>query len=358
MTSKRDTRPTPLFPLGPGQWIGGCEIRRLRGRGTTAEVYMAFSPDLNAEVAVKVLHPPMEEGHEAAVEARFRRQLSKISQLYHPNIARVYDYGVDGGQFYIIMQLVQGPSLRDILSERRGAFPQEQALALFRQLAEAVNYAHTQGVLHEDLRPGNILLADGERPLVTDFGLRRVLGEDDLTTVEISPRAPIYMSPEQAAGRSVSARADIYSLGVVLYEMVAGDVPFRGESATRILVQHMQAVPRPPSELNVEVLPRTEAAILRALAKAPEERFPSALDMIDALVPPPETDDYDTITLAKETGRNLREDLHAAVDDLDQAGASAAEAEPFLTTVLLLVGVAVILILIVVLLTLLSRGIG
>ncbi|MBN1965211.1 MAG: serine/threonine protein kinase [Anaerolineae bacterium] len=356
MSVSHSARPSPLFPLGPGQWIGKCEIRRLLGRGTLAEVYRAFSPELSADVAVKVLRPPTKEGSEAAVEARFQRVVGAISRLHHPNIARIYDFGLDGGRLFILMELVEGPSLRDMLSARRGAFPLDQAMTIFRQVAEAINYAHTQDIVHEDLRPGNVLLAEGTRPVVADFGLRRVLGEDDLTTVELSPRAPTYMSPEQASGRGVSKQTDIYSLGVMLYEMVTGDVPFRGDSATRILVQHMQAVPRPPSELNVEVPPRVEAAILRALAKTPGERFPSALDMVEALVPPPTQDDYDTVTLSREGAKDIRQQLHAAVDEV----APPIEVEtPHHVThsdILLLVAVAVVMIVIVVIITLLSRG--
>ncbi len=309
-------QPHSSLPLEPGQRFGAYEIRRMLGRGTVAEVYRAFSPDLHLEVALKILHPATRASGAAAEDQqrwRFGREMQLISSLHHPNIARIFDYGDIQGKYYVAMELIEGPSLRDMLSERRTAFPPDRALQIFRPLADAVAYAHSYGVLHQDIRPGNILFDDTtNRPVLVDFGLVRVLGYDDLTTAPFSPHSPAYMSPEQAAGREVTPRSDIYSLGILLYELITGDVPFKGETATRVLVRHMQEAPRPPGELVVNLDPRIESAILRALDKDPHNRFATPREMLEALEKPIAESEYDTLRLPRENVQEFRQKVRLA----------------------------------------------
>jgi len=314
--------------LEPGQLWQGYQIQRLLGRGALSEVYRAFSPALAAPVALKILLLRPEDEHKAAaLQRRFFLALRLCATLEHPGIARVYDYGLVGAHYYIAAQLVEGGSLRDVLSERRSGLPAARALALFRQVADAVAYAHAHGVTHQDIRPGNILLAGPDTPVVVDFGLLRVVAGDSQTTAEFSPRAPLYMSPEQAGGGAVTPQSDVYSLGILLYELLTGDVPFRGSTPVQILVQHLQRDPRPPGELVPDLDPRVEAAILRAMAKDPAARFASPLEMVAALEGPAPSLDYDTITLTDGDAREVRAQFRQATPIPPQA-APRPEAVP------------------------------
>lgn len=301
----------------PGQKVAGYEIRRVLGRGSVSEVYEAYSPDMKLEVALKLIVPSLNSEAEASAwERRFIEEMQGVVELDHPNITRTLDFGVRGDAYFIVMELVRGTSLRDLLSQGRKGLPEDQAVKIFRQVADAVAYAHGKGVLHQDIRPGNILMAGHTQPMVVDFGLMRILADDGTTTAQFSPRAPIYMSPEQAAGREATSASDIYSLGILLYEMVTGDVPFKGGSAARIMVQHMQEAPRPPSELCVDLDPRIEAAILQALAKEPQARFSSPRSMIEAVVDPGDSEEYDTVTLSKHDISEFRGRAQAAQGDI------------------------------------------
>lgn len=320
-----------VLPLEQGHRIGNYQIRRLIGRGTVAEVYRAFSPHLNTEVALKVLHLDPGDTPEqiAAVQRRFSRELQHLITLQHPHIARVIDFGITNGTYYIVTQLVEGPSLRDMLSERRSGFRHDHALDIFRQVADAVGFAHRRGVLHQGIRPGNILMSDGVRPQLVDFGIARILAEDDMTTARFSPRAPIYMAPEQATGGAITTRTDVYALGVLLYEMITGDVPFKGGTPARILVQHLQEPVRPPSEIDVEIDPRVEDVIMRALEKNLLDRFDSPNEMVDALTVEISDTEYDTINLTPINAKELRQQIRVAHREyLETQAVEEPEAEP------------------------------
>ncbi len=335
------------LPMEPGQSLAGYEIRRLIHRGMIADVYRAASAGLGADVALKVLRI-FPESEEKAVELqhRFYHEFQAIAALQHPNIVRIYDFGQDAGRYYIAMEMVEGTTLRDILSERRGGLPHEQALSLFNQVADALAYAHSRDIIHQDIRPDNILMAGGVRPVVVDFGLMRVISDDQTTTAEYSPHAPFYMSPEQAAGGEVTARADIYSLGILLYEMITGDVPFKGGSAARILVQHLQQSPRPPGELVVGLDPRVEQAILRALAKDPAERFSSPRSMIETLEHPVNSGEFDTITLTRERATAFRQRVQdVQSQQAPQVVTPAPPAQAIDRTTALLLAIVVIVVL-------------
>lgn len=307
-----DSRSTTNLQFKPGQiWGNNYEMRRRIARGSVTEVYRAFAPTLKTEVALKIMtFRPEDDSRVDRLHDRFFAAMQMCSGLEHPNIARIFDYGEIDGHFYEAMELVEGSTLRDILSARRTGLPEQRALDIFAQVADAVAYAHSKGVTHQDIRPGNIMMADdGERPVVVDFGMLGVVSGDQQSTAEYSPRAPLYMSPEQASGGEVGPRSDVYSLGILLYEMFTGDVPFKGVSAARVLVQHLQQSPRPPSELNIGIDLAVETAILKALAKKPEDRFDSPLSMLESIQRTPDPQEYDTVTLNRESLRDFRQQV-------------------------------------------------
>jgi serine/threonine protein kinase len=269
---------SPHSYLSPGFKLGKYEIKQLLGRGGMAEVYRALNPDLNQDVAVKVLHPHVVDTEAATI--RFRQEAQAIAALTHPNIIRVFDFDIAGGIYYMVMELIDGPTLSQVMTNYQRGLPHEMALNVFRQIAEAVAYAHDRGTIHRDLKPGNVLMATNSRPVLTDFGLARIAGGTRLTATGMSSGTPTYMSPEQASGSEIGPESDIYSLGIMLYEMITGDVPFKGESYANVLLQHLQQNPRRPSEVMPDIDPRIDVAILRSLEKDPAHRYHSARDMI------------------------------------------------------------------------------
>jgi serine/threonine protein kinase len=289
----------PSFSYLPsGHKLGKYEIKSLLGRGGMAEVYRALNPDLNQDVAIKVLHPHIIDS-DAAI-TRFRQEAQAIAALSHPNIIRVFDFDTANGVYYMVMELIDGPTLHSIMSDYPKGMPLDLATGIFRQLADAVAYAHERGTIHRDIKPGNVLMADGTRPVLTDFGLARIVGGERLTASGMSSGTPAYMSPEQASGGEISGESDIYSLGIMLYEMVTGNVPFKGDSFATVLLQHLQQLPPRPSESIPDLDPRVEHVILRALEKDPADRFHSAREMISELAGEMPDGPYQTVQFETE----------------------------------------------------------
>ena len=257
-------------------------IERELGHGGMATVYLARDLKHHRVVALKVLRPEL-----AAVlgAERFLREIAIAAQLNHPHILPLFDSGEAGGLLYYVMPFVEGPSLRDRLA-REKQLPVEEALGIARHVAAALSYAHSTGILHRDIKPENILLSRGEA-VVADFGIARAVAaaaSDRLTATGIAVGTPPYMSPEQAAGEhELDGRSDVYSLGCVLYEMLAGQPPFTGPTAESVLHQHLSL--RAPSvrALRSTVPAAVEQALDRALAKAPADRFATAADLAAAL---------------------------------------------------------------------------
>ncbi len=276
------TSANPSFSyLTPGYKLGKYEIKRLVGHGGMAEVYRALNPDLNQDVAIKVLHPHVID-NEAAV-ARFRREAQAIAALSHPNIIRVFDFDTINGVNFMVMELIEGPALNSVIARYPHGMPLDTALSIFRQLADAVGYAHERGTIHRDIKPGNVLMANGTRPVLTDFGLAHILGTDRLTASGMSSGTPAYMSPEQASGEEIQPQSDIYSLCIMFYEMITGEVPFKGSSLATVMLKHIQETPTPPSSIVEDLDPRVERVIMRGLQKQPTTRFHSTRDMVDQL---------------------------------------------------------------------------
>ncbi len=304
----------PLSYLKPGFKLGKYEIKGLLGRGGMAEVYRAHNADIGQDVAIKVLHPAIVDSKDGS--ARFRQEAQAAGRLSHPNIVRVYDFEVQGNIFYMVMEILEGNTLRDLISDHPNGMPVAKAMSIFRQIGTAVDYAHKNGVIHRDIKPANIVLA-GDRAVLTDFGLAKLAGHVRLTATGTSSGTPAYMAPEQASGQEISPRTDIYSLGIVLYEMVTGDVPFKGDSFANVLIQHIQAAPPRPSKSVASLDFRTEAVILRALAKDPEQRYASVEEMIQEL-------DADSGDLSNKT-------IRVSTDEITKAAMPRATASMDMT---------------------------
>lgn len=267
------------FPSGSK--IGKYEIKELLGRGAMAEVYRAINPALNQDVAIKVLNPATMEEDKSA--ERFKREAQAVARLTHPNIVRVFDFDIhDESVYFMVMEVLEGSTLRDLIMQYKDGMPQELILDIFGQIAGAVDYAHESGVIHRDIKPSNVVMV-GNRAVLTDFGLAKLSGQAQLTATGVSSGTPAYMAPEQATGEEITARTDIYALGVMLYEMTTGDVPFKGDTYARILIQHLQSLPPMPSTIVKDIDPALEAVILRALSKEPNLRYSSAKEMVEEM---------------------------------------------------------------------------
>ncbi|MGP0100446.1 MAG: Stk1 family PASTA domain-containing Ser/Thr kinase [Solirubrobacteraceae bacterium] len=253
-------------------------ISRL-GSGGMADVYLAQDQLLGRDVAVKVLHHHFSEDQEFV--ERFRREASSAAALSHPNIVAIFDRGEWNGTYYIAMEYVAGRTLKTIVREH-GALDPAAAIDIVVQILRAARFAHRRGVIHRDLKPHNVILDEEGRARVTDFGIARA-GASDMTLTGSIMGTAQYLSPEQAQGLAVSAASDLYSIGVILYELLTGVVPFEGETAVAIAFKQVSAEPYPPSALN-PALPHTlDAVVLRALAKDPAQRYADADELIAAL---------------------------------------------------------------------------
>ena len=266
------------------QAFGKYAVVELIGRGGMADVYRARHPALARDVAIKVIHPHL--ATEPGFDERFAREARLVAGLRHPGIVQVHDFDVVDGQPYMVMEFVDGGTLKDHLAHlrARGAVMSLEEIArLLVPIADALDYAHARGAVHRDLKPANILMTSGGDPVLSDFGIAKIL-ED---SIQISASGaligtPAYMSPEQAGSLPVDARSDQYSLGVMLFEMVTGRVPFHGESPTAVMVQHLRDLPPEPCLLNPSLPPAVQRVILKALAKDPAARFATTGEMARA----------------------------------------------------------------------------
>ena len=258
---------------------GRYELHRRLARGGMADVFLARDQLLDRPVAVKVLFP--EFATDPAFVERFRREAQSAANLNHPNIVSVYDWGQEQGTYFIVMEYIEGRSLADII-RNEGPLHPKRAAEVASDIAAALGFAHRNGVVHRDIKPGNVLISPTGQVKVADFGIARALNasaEDNLTQAGSVMGTATYFAPEQAQGLPLDPRSDLYSLGVVLYEMVTGRPPFAGESPVAIAYKHVQEQPAPPRHANTDVPVPLEAVIMRLLAKNPASRYPSAEDL-------------------------------------------------------------------------------
>ncbi|MGW0548581.1 protein kinase domain-containing protein [Streptomyces altiplanensis] len=279
---------------GQGRYAGGSvaggryQLRDLLGEGGMASVYLAYDSALDRQVAIKTLHTEL--GREQSFRERFRREAQAVAKLSHPNIVSVFDTGedqLDGALMpYIVMEYVEGQPLGSVLRadiEQYGAMPADKALKITADVLAALDTSHEMGLVHRDIKPGNVMMNKRNVVKVMDFGIARAMqsGVTSMTQTGMVVGTPQYLSPEQALGRGVDARSDLYSVGIMLFQLVTGRLPFDADSPLAIAYAHVQEEPVAPSSINRSIPPAVDALVARALKKNPNERFPSAAAMRD-----------------------------------------------------------------------------
>ncbi len=268
-----------------GTVLGTCTLQRLVGQGGMGAVYLAQQSRPRRQVAVKVLLPmtPLSPNQLAAFLERFRRETDAAASLEHPNIMPVHEYGEQDGIAYLVMPYIAGGTLRDEL-EREGQLALPKIVNYLEQMAAALDFAHEHGVIHRDIKPANIMITTEGRLLLSDFGLVKIISEGQepqarLTGAGAPVGTPDYMAPEQVIGDDIDPRADLYSLGIILYQMLTGTTPFQGETPMQIAAQHLQIPPPLPQMLRPELPAAAEQVVLQALAKRPDDRYAIAQEM-------------------------------------------------------------------------------
>ena len=265
-----------------GKMLGQYQIMGVLGKGGMATVYKAYQPSLERNIALKVLFP-----HFAQPEfvARFKREALAAGRLSHPNVVHIYDAGEAAGYYYIAMEYIEGGTLKDRLDERGHAPLDSQAISQVVQgVGGALEYAHRQGIVHRDIKPANIMFTKDNRVVLADLGLAKFFEAADLTQMTALIGTPFYMSPEQARSQAVDARSDIYSFGVVIYEMLTGRVPFEAETPWMAIHQHIYETPPPIRQLNPVVSEAVAQVVEKALAKEPKERYQHVEDLVQAFM--------------------------------------------------------------------------
>lgn len=327
------------------QWIGRTlskvEIRQLLGRGGMAEVYLGEHTTLRRQVAVKVLHAHLVEDEKQ--KTRFLGEAQAIAALRHPNIVQVYDFDMADGSPYIVMELLEGVSLKDYLESAREMghrLSPDECIRLIKPLASALDYAHRRGIVHRDVKPANVMLRSesgslnpaaalpaGVQMILTDFGIARIADAARNTASGVVIGTPAYMSPEQVQGQPVDPRSDQYSFGIMVYEMLSGRLPFEGDTQASIMVKHLTETPRPLPDVNTDV----QRVVDRALAKEPSRRFASIEEFAASLdagfkgLPMPDSGTMSSATF-ELSPRPYTQTLEVAIP------AGTGPAEPTLTT--------------------------
>lgn len=264
-----------------GQTIGQYRIESALGEGGASVIYRAYQTSMQRYVAIKVLKANLHEDPQFL--ERFRREGRMVAQLQHPHILPVIDFGQTEQFAYLVMILLEGGSLSDYLYNHR-PLPLHECRRLFTQIASALEHAHSRGVVHRDLKPANVLLDESRNAYLTDFGIARIMAQTQkFTKTGALIGTPHYLSPEQAMGKPVDTRSDIYALGVMVYEMAVGQTPFDANTPYGMIFQHIRELPPPPGSINPDIPPEVEAVILKALEKEPGKRYQTPMEMAEAL---------------------------------------------------------------------------
>ncbi|MGC2047308.1 MAG: serine/threonine-protein kinase [Gallionella sp.] len=257
--------------------LGRYEVLGELGQGAMGVVYKARDPLIDRVVAIKTINLALALDEKEEFENRFYQEAKAAGRLSHPNIVTIYDVGKNGDVAYIAMEFLEGRELRDIMDDG-GLLPIDQVLDIVAQVAQGLAYAHEHDIVHRDVKPSNVMLVRGKHVKITDFGIARMPSSAVQTQTGMVLGSPKYMSPEQVMGKTIDQRSDIFSLGVMLYEMLTGQAPFNGDNVNAIMYQTLNAIPSPPSTLNPEVPEMINFIVAKALAKKAEDRYQNAMD--------------------------------------------------------------------------------
>ncbi|MGH8585529.1 MAG: serine/threonine-protein kinase, partial [Gammaproteobacteria bacterium] len=264
--------------------IANCyQIVEKIGEGGMGEVFRGVDINLDRDVAIKVMRTELARRPE--ILQRFRKEAVVLAKLNHSNIATLYNFIHDGNNYYMVMEFAPGQTLDVLVADCVGGLPWRYALELFMDALRAIDHAHKQGIIHRDIKPANMMVSERDTLKVLDFGIARVLGESGFTKAGIVVGTTKYMSPEQILGRSIDTRSDIYALGIVLYKMLTGHVPFEGLGEFELMRAQVEERPVPVRQIIPDLPEAVDEAIMRSLEKAPEDRFQRASEFIAALVP-------------------------------------------------------------------------
>lgn len=324
------------------------------GSGGVANVYRAYDKVLDRSVAVKMLREDVVENNADFKEfiMRFRTEAQSVAKLSHPNIVTMYDVGHDGNTDYIVMEYVDGETLKKKI-EREGALDETTALKIAMQIAEALEHAHQNHLVHCDIKPHNILITQAGRVKVTDFGIAQAATSTAKhTNVGFIMGSAPYLSPEQARGQMPDSRSDLYSLGIVLYEMLTGRVPFSGQDPVEVAMKQIQEMPIPPSTRRIGISPLAEAVVMKALEKLPTNRYPRMQEMIADLkaaenyhqgeMRPTSDSECPTMLLPRITDEQIEERLEPRTHKRQQTKKTGGKKKWFLIAFLIMVGVALL----------------
>lgn len=257
--------------------LGRYEVLGELGQGAMGVVYRARDPLIDREVAIKTINLSLALDEKEEYEQRFYQEAKAAGRLNHPNIVTIYDVGKSGDVAYIAMEFLQGRELRDVMNDQ-GRLPVAQVLDIVAQVALGLAYAHEHEIVHRDVKPSNIMVIRDGHVKITDFGIARMASSAVRTQTGMVLGSPKYMSPEQVMGREIDARSDIFSLGVMLYEMLTGLAPFNGDNVNAIMYQTLNAAPTPPNQLNADVPEMLNFIVAKALAKVADDRYQNAKD--------------------------------------------------------------------------------
>ena len=266
--------------MDQGRKIGQYELRGPLGKGGMASVYRAYQPTLDREVAIKIIAE--QYANDPTFAERFRREARSIARLHHPNILTIYDFGEDGNLLYIVMEMIDGPTLKDEINGQ--AMPVDKAIEYVRQVASALDYANKNGIIHRDVKPSNVLIEKNGRAVLSDFGIAKMAEQNtQLTSAGSGIGTPDYMSPEQALGEELDSRSDQYSLGVMLYELLTGRTPFTGDTPVAVVMGHVSKPLPPATSLNPQIPASVEKVLEKSLAKKATDRYDSNAIFAQAL---------------------------------------------------------------------------
>src|SRR5512139_2653150 len=257
-----------------GRTIGKYRIVEHLGRGGMAEVYKAYQPNLDRYVAVKMMHTFLSDEKEFL--ARFEREAKVVATLRHPNIVQVYDFDVEGGVYYMVMEYINGESLRtrlQILEDNGGWVSLDDAARIILAVGSALKYAHERGMVHRDVKPANVMITLDGQVILTDFGIAKIVSASNLTASGAMVGTPSYMAPEQGMGQPGDERSDIYSLGVMLYQLVLGRLPFDADTPLAVVLKHINEPLPLPKTLKPNISDDLNRVIMKALAKDPNDRY-------------------------------------------------------------------------------------